>query len=153
VSALTENENNIKDTTNEKDTANETEEENDEIKVVMPKATWTTMPQEQFKEQPEYLQVFANFYIAKFNQRDLEVMSTYDVNSNMVDINHYLMDNIHFIRKELVRHVLQYHDNDFNQLVDEIVRQDQIDKQSMTSYEDWDNWYEQRRNNFSTSLS
>lgn len=150
---MTENENNIKDTTNEKDTANETEEENDEIKVVMPKATWTTMPQEQFKEQPEYLQVFANFYIAKFNQRDLEVMSTYDVNSNMVDINHYLMDNIHFIRKELVRHVLQYHDNDFNQLVDEIVRQDQIDKQSMTSYEDWDNWYEQRRNNFSTSLS
>lgn len=153
MSALTENENNIKDTTNEKDTANETEEENDEIKVVMPKATWTTMPQEQFKEQPEYLQVFANFYIAKFNQRDLEVMSTYDVNSNMVDINHYLMDNIHFIRKELVRHVLQYHDKNFNQLVDEIVRQDQIDKQSMTSYEDWDNWYEQRRNNFSTSLS
>lgn len=150
---MTENENNIKDTTNEKDTANETEEENDEIKVVMPKATWTTMPQEQFKEQPEYLQVFANFYIAKFNQRDLEVMSTYDVNSNMVDINHYLMDNIHFIRKELVRHVLQYHDKNFNQLVDEIVRQDQIDKQSMTSYEDWDNWYEQRRNNFSTSLS
>lgn len=150
---MTENENNIKDTTNEKDTANETEEENDEIKVVMPKATWTTMPQEQFKEQPEYLQVFANFYIAKFNQRDLEVMSTYDVNSNMVDINHYLMDNIHFIRKELVRHVLQYHDKNFNQLVDEIVRQDQIDKQSMTSYEDWDNWYEDRRNNFSASLS
>jgi hypothetical protein len=147
VSALTEKENNIKDTTSEN------EQENDEIKVVMPEATWTTMPQEQFKEQPEYLQVFTNFYIAKFNQRDLEVMSTYDVNSNMVDINHYLVDNIHFTRKELVRHALQYHDNNFHQLVDEIVRQDHIDKESMTSYEDWDNWYEERRNNFSTSLS
>ena len=103
VSALTEKETNIKEQDNEQ------EQENEELKVVMPEAEWTTMPEEEFAEQPGYLRVFTDFYIAKFNQRDLEIMNTYDSDSNMVDINHYVMDNIKFSRNELVKHALQYH--------------------------------------------
>ena len=44
--------------------ANKENEENDDLKVVMPEANKTTMPKEEFKEQPDYLKVFANFYIA-----------------------------------------------------------------------------------------
>ena len=43
----------------------ENEEENDELKVVMPKANKTTMPAEEFKEQPDYLKVFDKFYNAE----------------------------------------------------------------------------------------
>ena len=53
-------------------------EENDDFKVVMPEANKTTMPQEEFKEQPDYLKVFANFYIAEFDEDDLEVINLYD---------------------------------------------------------------------------
>ncbi len=145
MSALTEKETNIKEQDNE--------QENEELKVVMPEAEWTTMPEEEFAEQPDYLRVFTDFYIAKFNQRDLEIMNTYDPDSNMVDINHYVMDNIKFSRNELVKHALQYHANNFQNIVDEIVKQDSIKPEEMTSYSDWDNWYEDRRNNISTSLS
>ena len=48
--------------------ANKENEENDDLKVVMPEANKTTMPQEEFKEQPDYLKVFANFYIAQFDE-------------------------------------------------------------------------------------
>lgn len=152
VSALTEKENNIKDT-EKNDKENENEEENQELKVVMPEANWTTMPAEEFAEQPGYLKVFTDFYIAKFNQRDLEIMNMYDVNSNMVDINHYLLNNIHFGRKELVRHTLQYHANNLQGIVDEIADKDGVEAENMTSYRDWDNWYEKRRDNISSSLS
>ena len=147
VSALTEKENNIKEQDNEQ------EQENEDLKVVMPDAEWTTMPDEEFDEQPDYLKVFTDFYIAKFNQRDLEIMNMYDVNSNMVDINHYVIDNINFGRRELIKHALQYHANNFQSIVDEIVKQDKVEPEKMTSYTDWDNWYENRRDNISTSLS
>ena len=144
---MTEKENNIKEQDNEQ------EQENEDLKVVMPDAEWTTMPDEEFDEQPDYLKVFTDFYIAKFNQRDLEIMNMYDVNSNMVDINHYVIDNIYFGRRELVKHALQYHANNFQSIVDEIVKQDKVEPEKMTSYKDWDNWYEDRRDNISTSLS
>ncbi len=144
---MTEKENNIKEQDKEK------EQENEELKVVMPEAEWTTMPTEEFAEQPEYLKVFTDFYIAKFNQRDLEIMNMYDVDSNMVDINHYVMDNINFGSQELVRHALQYHANNFQSIVDEIVQKDHVEPEKMTSYLDWDKWYEDRRDNISTSLS
>lgn len=144
---MTEKENNIKEQDNEQ------EQENEDLKVVMPDAEWTTMPDEEFDEQPDYLKVFTDFYIAKFNQRDLEIMNMYDVNSNMVDINHYVIDNINFGRRELVKHSLQYHANNFQSIVDEIVKQDNVEPEKMTSYKDWDNWYEDRRDNISTSLS
>lgn len=152
---MTEKENNIKDTEkNDKENDKENnEEENQELKVVMPEADWKTMPAEEFAEQPGYLKVFTDFYIAKFNQRDLEIMNMYDVNSNMVDINHYLLDNIHFGRKELVRHTLQYHAHNLQNIVDEIAAKDGVDAKNMTSYHDWDTWYEERRDNISSSLS
>lgn len=144
---MTEKENNIKEQDNEK------EQENEELEVVMPEANWTTMPEEEFAEQPDYLQVFADFYIAKFNQRDLEIMNTYDVGSNMVDINHYVIDNINFERRDLVKHALQYHADNFQSIIDEIAKQDGVASAKMTSYRDWNDWYEDRRNNIATSLS
>ena len=151
VSALTEKENNSKEKDNEKEQEKKDKEE--ELKVVMPDAEWTTMPEEEFTEQPDYLKVFADFYIAQFNQRDLEIMNLYDTNSNMVDINHYLLNNIKFTRKELVKHVLQYHAQNFQSIIDEIAAKDGVDAEKMTSYRDWNNWYEERRNKISTSLS
>ena len=97
--------------------ADKENEENDDLKVVMPEANKTTMPQEEFKEQPDYLKVFANFYIAEFDEDDLEVINLYDENHNMVDINRYVLNNIHFPRKKLVDHVLQYHDYNFKDLL------------------------------------
>ena len=147
---MTEKENNSTDKDNEKE---QEKDKKEEIKVVMPDPEWTTMPQEEFAEQPDHLTVFADFYIAKFNQNDLEIMNLYDDNSNMVDINHYLLDNIHFSRKELVKHVLQYHAQNFQNIIDQIADKDNVDATKMTSYDDWDNWYEDRRNNIPTSLS
>ncbi|WEV70762.1 hypothetical protein OZY43_07450 [Lactobacillus sp. ESL0785] len=140
---MTEEENNTKDT----------EQENDELKVVIPEANWSTMPQEEFAEQPDYLQVFTDFYISQFNQRDLEIMDLYDNDANMVDINHYILDNISFSRKELIRHALQYHAKNFQSLIDEITKQDKIEASKMTTYKDWENWYEDRRNHIDNSLS
>lgn len=147
---MTEKEKNIKEQDNEQE---QEEEENDELKVVVPDAEWITMPEEEFVEQPEYLKVFTDFYIAKFNQRDLEIMNLYDTDSNMVDINHYLLNNIHFSRKELIKHALQYHAQNFKNIIKEITKQEGIEAEEMASYRDWNNWYEQRRNNISSSLS
>ena len=155
VSALTDKENNTKEKDNEKQQEKDKEKarKEKELKVVMPEAEWATMPQKEFAQQPDYLIVFADFYIAQFNQRDLEIMNLYDTNSNMVDINHYLLNNIHFTRKELVKHVLQYHAKNFQNIIDEIAAKDGVEAEKMTSYKDWDNWYEDRRNKISASLS
>ncbi|WEV39659.1 hypothetical protein OZX56_00810 [Lactobacillus sp. ESL0684] len=139
---MTEKEKNTKDN-----------EETIDLEVVVPQANWKTMPQEEFTSQPDYLQIFADFYIAQFNERDLEIMDAYDTDANMVDINHYIIDNINFSRRELVKHVLQYHGQNFQNLVDEIVKQDNIAPTEMTTYQDWENWYEDRRSHITNSLS
>ncbi|TSO26858.1 hypothetical protein [Lactobacillus sp. LL6] len=128
-------------------------EENDDLKVVMPEANRVVMEPEVFKEQPDYLKVFANFYIAHFDGRDLEIMNLYDTDHNIVDINNYLRNNIHFPRKTLVKHVLQWHDYNFNNLLDQMKKTEDIDPESMVTYEDWDKWYEKRRSEIQNALS
>ena len=76
-----------KNTNQKAEDQDEKDEENPDLEVVMPEANRVTMEPEQFKEQPDYLKVFANFYIAQFDQDDLEIINLYDKNHNMVDIN------------------------------------------------------------------
>lgn len=139
--------------TNQKAEEEKDEDENPDFKVVMPKANRVTMEPEKFKEQPDYLKVFANFYIAQFGLDDLEIINLYDKNHNMVDINKYLLNNIHFPRKTLIKHVLQYHDYNFKALLDEISKDEDIDPEQMKTYEDWNTWYEKRRAKIPGSLS
>ncbi|GFO99468.1 hypothetical protein LHEH8_12240 [Lactobacillus helveticus] len=128
-------------------------EENDDLKVVMPEANKTTMPKEEFKEQPDYLKVFANFYIAQFDEDDLEIINLYDEKHNMVDINSYLLNNLHFPRKKLIDHVLQYHDYNFKNLLDVMIEKTGVKPEDMLTYEAWDKWYEEQRAKISSSLS
>lgn len=128
-------------------------EENDDLKVVMPEANKTTMPKEEFKEQPGYLKVFANFYIAQFDEDDLEIINLYDEKHNMVDINSYLLNNIHFPRKKLLDHVLQYHDYNFKNLLDVMIEKTGVNPEAMLTYEAWDKWYKEQRAKISSSLS
>lgn len=128
-------------------------EENDDLKVVMPEANKTTMPKEEFKEQPDYLKVFANFYIAQFDEDDLEIINLYDEKHNMVDINSYLLNNIHFPRKKLIDHVLQYHDYNFKNLLDVMIEKTGVKPEDMLTYEAWDKWCEEQRAKISSSLS
>lgn len=139
--------------TNQKAEEEEKEEENPELKVVMPEANRVTMEPEEFKEQPDYLKIFANFYIAQFDLDDLEIINLYDKSHNMIDINKYLLNNIHFPRKTLIKHVLQYHDYNFKALLDEISKDEDIDPKEMKTYEDWSTWYEKRRGKIAGSLS
>lgn len=128
-------------------------EENDDLKVVMPEANKTTMPKEEFKEQPDYLKVFANFYITQFDEDDLEIINLYDEKHNMVDINSYLLNNIHFPRKKLLDHVLQYHDYNFKNLLDVMIEKTGVKPEAMLTYEAWDKWYKEQRAKISSSLS
>ena len=128
-------------------------EENDDLKVVMPEANKTTMPKEEFKEQPDYLKVFANFYIVQFDEDDLEIINLYDEKHNMVDINSYLLNNIHFPRKKLIDHVLQYHDYNFKNLLDVMIEKTGVKPEDMLTYEAWDKWYKEQRAKISSSLS
>lgn len=147
---MTEEEKNTNQKAKDQD---EKDEENPDLEVVMPEANRVTMEPEQFKEQPDYLKVFANFYIAQFDQDDLEIINLYDKNHNMVDINKYLLNNIHFPRKTLIKHVLEYHDYNFKAILDEITKEEDIDPENMKTYDDWNNWYEDRRGRIPGSLS
>lgn len=131
----------------------ENEEENDDFKVVMPEANKTTMPQEEFKEQPDYLKVFANFHIAEFDEDDLEIINLYDENHNMVDINRYILNNVHFPRKKLVDHVLQYHDYNFKNLLKVMEEKTGVKPEEMLTYEAWEKWDEDQRAKLHSSLS
>lgn len=142
-----------KNTNQKAEDQEETDEENPDLEVVMPEPNRVTMDPEEFKDQPDYLKIFANFYIAQFDQDDLEIINLYDKNHNMVDINKYLLNNIKFPRKSLIKHVLQYHDYNFKALLDEISKEEDIDPKEMKTYEDWDAWYEKRRSKIPGSLS
>ena len=47
--------------------ADKENEENDELKVVVPEANKVTMPAEEVKDQPDYLKVFANLISPSFS--------------------------------------------------------------------------------------
>lgn len=129
------------------------EDKESEFEVIMPEADRVEMDKTEFKDQPSYLTNFANFYISEFNQNDLEIMNLFDTNHNIVDINSYLINNKEFSRKELVKHVLQIHDYNFENLLTEITKQTDLDPKSLMTYDDWSNWYESRRKLIPGSLS
>lgn len=133
--------------------ASKDKDDKPDLRVDVPKANRTVMAPEKFKEQPDYLKVFANFYIAEFNQSDLEIINLYDKHHNMVDINKYLWNNIHFTRKNLVKHVLQYHDYNFIDLLKEMEKEEKIDPKKMLTFEAWSKWYEKRRSEIPQTMS
>ena len=94
--------------TEDKKNTEETQEK-EEFEVVMPEANRVEMPATEFKEQPDYLKTFANFYISKFDESDLEIMDVYDGNHDVIEINTYLTNNMAFSRQNLVKHVLNIH--------------------------------------------
>ena len=119
----------------------------------MPEANRVEMPATEFKEQPDYLKTFANFYISKFDESDLEIMDVYDGNHDVIEINTYLTNNIAFSRQHLVKHVLNIHANRFLDMLNNIQKQTGVDPQNMKTYEDWEKWYTDRRNEIKQTLS
>ena len=137
-----------------KTAAEKTEKEKDEkFQVVIPEANRVEMPATEFAVQPDYLKVFANFYIAKFEQADLEIMDTFDGKHDVVEINTYLTNNEAFSRQNLIKHVLNIHAQRFEDILANIKKETGIDPQSMKTYEDWDKWYTDRRNNIPQTMS
>lgn len=136
----------------------EEEKKNQEIddmyKIVMPEPERVTMPAREIPDQPDYLVNFANFYIASFERDDLEIISEYDGDGhNMVNINHYLLLNQPFTRKNLVKHVLVDHAHNFQAILDKMTEKTGVDPEAMTTYEDWSKWYEAERAKIESSLS
>ena len=136
----------------------EEEKKNQEIddmyKIVMPEPERVTMPAREIPDQPDYLVNFANFYIASFERDDLEIISEYDGDGhNMVNINHYLLANQPFSRKNLVKHVLIDHAHNFQAILDEMTKATGVVPEDMMTYEDWENWYEGQRAKIQSSLS
>lgn len=128
-------------------------EENDDMQVIMPEPNRVEMPKHEFKDEPDYLSNFANFYIAKFGESDLEIIQLFDTSKNMIDINEYLTNNINFTRKELVKHALDEHDYNFQNLLDEMQKQTGVDPEALKTYEDWDHWYAEQRGKIQRTLS
>lgn len=128
-------------------------EEDERFKVVIPEPNRVEMPQAEFSEQPDYLKVFADFYISRFEAADLEIMESFDGNHNMIEINTYITNNDSFNRSNLVKHVLNVHAKRFEDILAKIKDQTGIDPQSMKTYEDWNQWYLDRRNDIPQSMS
>lgn len=125
----------------------------DMFKIVMPEPERVTMPAREVADQPAYLVNFANFYVSSFERDDLEIISEFDEDHNMVNINHYLLLNQPFSRKNLVKHVLIDHAHNFQAILDKITAETGVDPEAMTTYEDWSNWYEGVRAKIESSLS
>ena len=138
--------------TEDKKNTKETQEK-EEFEVVMPEANRVEMPATEFKEQPDYLKTFANFYISKFDESDLEIMDVYDGNHDVIEINTYLTNNMAFSRQNLVKHVLNIHANRFLDMLNNIQKHTGVDPQNMKTYEDWVKWYTDRRNENKQTLS
>lgn len=138
--------------TEDKKNTEETQEK-EEFEVFMPEANRVEMPATEFKEQPDYLKTFANFYISKFDESDLEIMDVYDGNHDVIEINTYLTNNMAFSRQNLVKHVLNIHANRFLDMLNNIQKQTGVDSQNMKTYEDWEKWYTDRRNEIKQTLS
>lgn len=58
--------------TEDKKNTEETQEK-EEFEVVMPEANRVEMPATEFKEQPDYLKTFANFYIQNLTKAILKL--------------------------------------------------------------------------------
>ena len=136
-----------------KNTEEENVEEDERFEVVMPEANRVEMPKAEFAEQPDYLKVFADFYISRFEAADLEIMESYDGNHNMIEINTYITNNEAFTRSNLVKHVLNVHAKRFEEILANIKDKTGVDPESMKTYADWDKWYLDRRNEIQQSMS
>lgn len=136
-----------------KNTEEENLEEDEKFKVVIPEANRVEMPKAEFPEQPDYLKVFADFYISRFEAADLEIMESYDGNHNMIEINTYITNNDSFSRSNLIKHVLNIHAKRFEEILANIKDKTGADPESMKTYADWDQWYLDRRNEIQQSMS
>lgn len=136
-----------------KNTEETKDNQEEKFQVVIPEPNRVEMPKAEFAVQPDYLKVFANFYIAKFEAADLEIMDTYDGDHDVVEINTYITNNESFSRKNLVKHILNIHADRFKEILNNIKEETGTDPESMKTYEDWDKWYVAERNKIQQTLS
>ena len=80
-------------------------------------------------------------------------MDVYDGNHDVIEINTYLTNNMAFSRRNLVKHVLNIHGDRFMDMLNNIQKQTGVDPQNMKTYEDWEKWYTDRRNEIKQTLS
>lgn len=140
----------LKNTETEETTEETTE---DQFEVVVPEPNRVEMPATEYKEYPDYLNVFANFYIAKFEQADLEIMAAFDGNHDIIEINTYILANEAFGRRNLIKHVLNIHAQNFENILANIKAKTGLAVESVRTFDEWNDWYSERRNNISQTPS
>lgn len=86
--------------------------------------------------------IFAKFYIREFQHANLEILSSYPVDAEIGELNHFLAMNSSFHPNQLFELLVQdYHSYLYRVLMSLEIR---FRENGTPSFGDWTNWYEQK---------
>lgn len=121
--------------------------------VVVPKPELVEMPTSNIPTFDAHISSFASFYIKKFKTDNLEVMESFDAHNGMMELNKYILNNISLPRKDLAQKTIATHQAKFETLLADIAEQSDVNVNNLTSYPQWEEWYESIRKEGKRALS
>ncbi|UQS83126.1 hypothetical protein [Bombilactobacillus thymidiniphilus] len=97
----------------------------------------------------KFITSFLTFYIHHFNADDLEVISQYDVDHHVNELNAFIAWDRSFRLKDIVPLLINRHIEIINLLLDDLIQNADLAVDTLDTPQAWENWYTEQKNQIS----
>ncbi|KJY51147.1 hypothetical protein JG29_01910 [Bombilactobacillus mellis] len=84
---------------------------------------------------------FLNFYVHHLRDNDLEILSKYDVDHHVTELNVFILHDRNFRMKDIVPVLMNQHGEIINLLLEDLIANAHLDMEQLDTPQAWENWY------------
>lgn len=88
---------------------------------------------------------FLQFYVHHFQDDDLEVISQYDVDHHVTELNAFIAHDRSFRMKDIVPVLIKQHSDIINALLEDLLKNAGLEMEQLNTPQLWENWYREEK--------
>ncbi|UQS81969.1 hypothetical protein MOO45_07210 [Bombilactobacillus folatiphilus] len=91
------------------------------------------------------VEAFLTFYVHHFKDDDLEIISQYDLDHHVTELNAFINNDRSFRMKDIVPILVCKHNEIISLLLEDLVNNAQLDMNQLDTPQAWENWYREEK--------
>lgn len=84
---------------------------------------------------------FLTFYVRHLRDNDLEIVSQYDFDHHVTELNVFILHDRNFRMKDIIPVLMKQHYEIINHLLEDLVTNAHLDMEQLDTPQAWENWY------------
>ncbi|MBA1433949.1 hypothetical protein [Bombilactobacillus bombi] len=84
---------------------------------------------------------FLAFYVRHLRDNDLEILSQYDVDHHVTELNVFILHDRNFRMKDIIPVLMKKHTSIINLLLEDLIANAHLNMEQLDTPQAWENWY------------